>query len=47
MEESVRGPRRLRFRDPRLYTPNQQSGTDPSVHDVLGRRIYGTVQLTF
>lgn len=33
--------------DPRLYTPNQQSGTDPSVYDVLGRRIYGTVQLTF
>lgn len=33
--------------DPRLYTPNQQSGTDPSTYDVLGRRVFGTVQFSF
>ena len=30
----------LTDRDPKLYTPDQDSGTNPSVYDVIGRRWY-------
>ena len=32
---------------PRLYAPNVQSGTDPSVFDVIGRRVFGQLRLRF
>lgn len=32
---------------PPVYSPNVQSGTDPSSYDVVGRRVFGTVKLRF
>ena len=32
---------------PPLYAPNVQSGTDPSLFDVIGRRIFGQVNFRF
>jgi outer membrane receptor protein involved in Fe transport len=29
------------------YAPNVQSGTDPSLYDVIGRRLFGSVQVRF
>lgn len=34
-------------RQPETYAPNVQSGTDPSLYDVLGRRAYASVRLKF
>lgn len=34
-------------KEPPLYAPNVQSGTDPSLYDVIGRRIYGQVNVKF
>lgn len=34
-------------RQPETYAPNVQSGTDPSLYDVLGRRAYASVRLRF
>lgn len=33
--------------EPRIYTPNIQSGTDPSTYDVLGRRYFGQLNLRY
>jgi iron complex outermembrane receptor protein len=33
--------------DPQTYSPNVQSGTDPSTYDVVGRRVFGGVKLRF
>ena len=33
--------------DPETYAPNVQSGTDPSLYDVIGRRIYGQFEMRF
>jgi outer membrane receptor protein involved in Fe transport len=33
--------------DPQVYNPNVQSGTDPSVYDVVGRRVFGQIKLRF
>jgi iron complex outermembrane recepter protein len=32
---------------PPLYSPNVQSGTDPSLFDVIGRRVFGQVNFKF
>ncbi len=32
---------------PQLYSPNAQSGTDPSSYDVIGRRVFASVNLRF
>lgn len=32
---------------PRTYSPNVQSGTDPSTYDVVGRRFFVTANMTF
>jgi outer membrane receptor protein involved in Fe transport len=32
---------------PPLYSPNVQSGTDPSLFDVIGRRVFGQVNFRF
>jgi outer membrane receptor protein involved in Fe transport len=32
---------------PRLYSPNVQSNTDPSMYDVLGRRYFVGFDLRF
>jgi iron complex outermembrane recepter protein len=37
----------LTDRDPKLYTPDQDSGTNPSVFDVVGRRYYLTATYRF
>ena len=34
-------------KQPETYAPNVQSGTDPSLYDVLGRRAYASVRLKF
>jgi outer membrane receptor protein involved in Fe transport len=34
------GVNNLLDQEPRLYSPNVQSNTDPSVYDVLGRRYF-------
>jgi outer membrane receptor protein involved in Fe transport len=34
-------------REPPLYRPNQQSGTDPSTYDIVGRRFFGQVNVRF
>jgi outer membrane receptor protein involved in Fe transport len=34
-------------RKPETYSPNVQSGTDPSLYDVIGRRAYASVRLKF
>jgi iron complex outermembrane receptor protein len=34
-------------KQPPLYAPNVQSGTDPSVYDILGRRAYVSARLKF
>ena len=34
------GVNNLLDQEPRLYTPNVQSNTDPSVYDALGRRYF-------
>ena len=33
--------------EPPLYAPNVQSGTDPSLFDVVGRRVFGQVNFRF
>lgn len=33
--------------EPQLYTPDQDSGTNPSVYDVIGRRYYASVNYAF
>ena len=33
--------------EPQTYNPNVQSGTDPSVYDVVGRRVFGQIKLRF
>ena len=32
---------------PKLYTPDQDSGTNPSVYDVIGQRWYVSAQYRF
>jgi iron complex outermembrane recepter protein len=34
-------------KQPPVYTPNIQSGTDPSMYDVIGRRIFGQIDVKF
>ena len=34
-------------KQPETYAPNVQSGTDPSLYDVLGRRAYVSARLRF
>lgn len=34
-------------RSPELYSPNQQSGTDPSLYDVIGRRLFVQANVRF
>lgn len=34
-------------KEPETYSPNVQSGTDPSTYDVVGRRVYGGLKLRF
>ena len=34
-------------KDPPTYRPNVQSGTDPSLFDIYGRRVYTTVNFSF
>jgi outer membrane receptor protein involved in Fe transport len=34
-------------KQPPTYAPNQQSGTDPSLYDVVGRRVFGQVIMKF
>ena len=34
-------------KEPPTYAPNVQSGTDPSLYDVIGRRAYASVRLRF
>ncbi|TIX50258.1 TonB-dependent receptor domain-containing protein [Alteraurantiacibacter aquimixticola] len=34
-------------KDPEVYAPNVQSGTDPSLYDVIGRRIFFRASLSF
>ena len=41
------GVNNLFDRQPEQYAPNVQSGTDPSLYDVIGRRAYVTVGLRF
>lgn len=33
--------------DPQVYSPNVQSGTDPSTYDVVGRRVFSQIKLRF
>jgi outer membrane receptor protein involved in Fe transport len=37
----------LTDQDPKLYTPDQDSGTNPSVYDVIGRRWYMSATYRF
>jgi outer membrane receptor protein involved in Fe transport len=47
-ELSVRlGIDNLLDEEPQLYTPDQDSGTNPSVYDVIGRRYYVTLRYAF
>lgn len=41
------GVNNLFDRGPELYAPNVQSGTDPSLYDIIGRRYYVQVGLKF
>jgi outer membrane receptor protein involved in Fe transport len=41
------GVNNLTDKEPPLYSPNVQSGTDPSLYDVIGRRIFGQVNFKF
>ncbi|MFO0333533.1 MAG: TonB-dependent receptor domain-containing protein [Pseudomonadota bacterium] len=41
------GINNLTDKEPPLYSPNVQSGTDPSLYDVIGRRIFGQVNFKF
>ncbi|MFN3511486.1 MAG: TonB-dependent receptor domain-containing protein [Phenylobacterium sp.] len=34
-------------KEPEVYAPNVQSGTDPSTYDVIGRRVFGGIKLRF
>ena len=34
-------------REPETYAPNVQSGTDPSLYDVIGRRVFASARLRF
>lgn len=34
-------------KQPEVYAPNVQSGTDPSTYDVIGRRVFGAIKLRF
>ena len=33
--------------DPRTYSPNVQSGTDPSTYDIYGRRYFAQTKIRF
>jgi outer membrane receptor protein involved in Fe transport len=37
----------LTDQDPKLFTPDQDSGTNPSIYDVIGRRWYLTATYRF
>jgi outer membrane receptor protein involved in Fe transport len=39
------GINNLTNQEPRIYTPNVQANTDPSLYDVLGRRAFVSVDL--
>lgn len=41
------GVENLTDEEPETYAPNVQSGTDPSLYDVIGRRLFGQVQMKF
>lgn len=41
------GVNNLTDKEPPLYAPNVQSGTDPSLYDVIGRRIFGQLHVKF
>ncbi|MBX3703808.1 MAG: TonB-dependent receptor [Steroidobacteraceae bacterium] len=41
------GVNNLGNQKPRLYVPNVQAGTDPSLYDVLGRRYFVSVNMRF
>lgn len=41
------GVNNLLDQEPRLYTPNVQANTDPSLYDVIGRSAFVGVKLTF
>jgi outer membrane receptor protein involved in Fe transport len=49
MEKSVFriGVNNVNDKQPPRYSPNVQSGTDPSTYDVIGRRIYGQISVGF
>lgn len=34
-------------RQPPTYAPNVQSGTEPSLYDIIGRRVYGQIGVRF
>ncbi|WP_116808332.1 TonB-dependent receptor domain-containing protein [Steroidobacter cummioxidans] len=41
------GVNNLTDKEPPLYAPSVQSGTDPSLYDVVGRRIFGQLNFKF
>jgi outer membrane receptor protein involved in Fe transport len=41
------GVNNLTDKEPPLYAPSVQSGTDPSLYDVIGRRIFGQLNFKF
>lgn len=41
------GVNNLFDKQPPVYAPNVQSGTDPSTYDVIGRRLFLTVGLKY
>ncbi|MDP2260395.1 MAG: TonB-dependent receptor [Caulobacter sp.] len=41
------GVNNIADQEPQTYNPNVQSGTDPSVYDVVGRRVFGQIKLRF
>lgn len=41
------GVNNVNDKQPPRYSPNVQSGTDPSTYDVIGRRIYGQITVGF
>jgi outer membrane receptor protein involved in Fe transport len=34
-------------KQPPTYQPNVQSGTDPSLYDIIGRRVFAQVNMKF
>jgi outer membrane receptor protein involved in Fe transport len=41
------GVNNITDKEPPLYAPSVQSGTDPSLYDVIGRRIFGQLNFKF